>query len=65
MEDLPPLTVLAVQQETGHPASGFTGARAQQFAKAQAEVFAKDWLEHGNSQPEKLASAVQQRPSNG
>ena len=64
-QNLPPLTILVVQQETGLPGSGFTGASAPEFARAQAEVFAKDWLEHGNPQPEKLASAVQQRPSNG
>jgi len=62
---LPPLTVLVVQQESGLPGSGFTGATASQFPRAQAEVFAKDWLEHGNPQPEKLELAVQQLPSNG
>lgn len=64
MEKLPPLTILVVQQETGLSGSGFTGASAPEFARAQAEVFAKDWLEHGNPQPDKLASAAQQRPSN-
>ena len=64
-QNLPPLTILVVQQETGLPGSGFTGASAPEFARAQAEVFAKAWLEHGNPQPEKLAAAVQQRPSNG
>lgn len=62
---LPPLTVLVVQQESGLPGPGFTGATASQFARAQAEVFAKDWLEHGNPQPDKLELAVQQLPSNG
>ena len=45
--ELPPLTVLVVQQESGLPGPGFTGASASEFAKAQAEVFGKDWLEHG------------------
>ena len=48
---LPPLTILVVQQESGLPGSGFTGASAAQFAKAQMEVFEYDWLEHGNPQP--------------
>jgi hypothetical protein len=64
-EALPPLTVLVVQQESGLPGPGFTGASASQFARAQAEVFAKDWLEHGNPQPEKFEAAVQNLPSNG
>jgi alkylated DNA nucleotide flippase Atl1 len=64
-QGLPPLTVLVVQQESGLPGSGFTGASASQFASAQAEVFAKDWLEYGNPQPDKLELAVQQHPSNG
>jgi hypothetical protein len=62
---LPPLTVLVVQQESGLPGPGFTGASASQFAKSQADVFALDWLEHGNPQPDKLEQAVQQYPSNG
>ena len=64
-QGLPPLTALVVQQESGLPGSGFTGASASQFARAQAEVFAKDWLEHGNPQPEKLEDAVNKLPSNG
>ena len=64
-QGLPPLTALVVQQESGLPGSGFTGASASQFARAQAEVFAKDWLEHGNPQPENLEDAVHKFPSNG
>jgi hypothetical protein len=64
-EGLPPLTVLVVQQDSGLPGPGFTGASASQFAKAQAEVFSEDWLEHGNPQPEKFQIAVQKFPSNG
>ena len=62
---LPPLTVLVVQQGSGLPGPGFTGATASQFAQAQAEVFANDWLDHGNPQPDKLELAVKQFPSNG
>lgn len=62
---LPPLTALVVQQESGLPGAGFTGASASEFASAQATVFEKDWLEHGNPQADALGLAVQQIPSNG
>ncbi len=61
---LPPLTILVVQQESGLPGSGFIGASASEFAKAQMEVFTFDWLEHGNPQSDKLEKAAQQQPSN-
>lgn len=62
---LPPLTVLVVQQDSGLPGPGFTGATAAEFAKAQAETFATDWLAHVNPQADKLEAAVKTRPSNG
>ena len=62
---LPPLTVLVVQQESGMPGSGFTGASAGDLAKEQARVFSYNWLEHGNPGAEKLEQAVAQAPSNG
>ncbi|NMH67198.1 hypothetical protein [Shewanella salipaludis] len=62
---LPPLTILIVQQESGLPGSGFTGAQATEYAKDQMRVFNFDWLEHGNPQPEKLEEAVRLHPSNG
>lgn len=62
---LPPLTILVVRQESGFPGSGFTVASAPEFAKAQADVFVKDWLEHGNPRVEAFAVAVKERPSNG
>jgi hypothetical protein len=62
---LPPLTILVVQQESGMPGSGFTGASASELATAQAKVFAFDWLVHGNPGPEKLDQAVKELPSNG
>ena len=65
INELPPLTVLVVQQESGMPGSGFTGASAGELAKAQARVFAFDWLEHGNPGAEKLEQAAKQAPSNG
>ncbi len=64
-QQLPPLTAIVVQQGSGLPGSGFTGATAEQYAQAIAKVFSYNWLEHGNPQPERLESAVVQRPSNG
>jgi hypothetical protein len=65
INSLPPLTVLVVQQESGMPGSGFTGASATDLATAQAKVFSFNWLEQGNPGPEKLEQAVKQFPSNG
>ena len=65
LNKLPPLTVLVVQQESGMPGAGFTGASAGDLARAQAQVFAYDWLEHGNPGAEKLDLAAKQHPSNG
>jgi len=65
IEKLPPLTILVVQQDSGLPGPGFTGAKASEFAKTQMEVFEFDWLDYGNPQPDKLEQAVQRRPSNG
>lgn len=62
---LPPLTILVVNGETGLPGSGFVGASAEDFGRALLHVFATDWLDHGNPQPERLAAAVEERPSNG
>ena len=53
-----------VQQESGMPGSGFIGASAGELAKAQARVFAYNWLEHGNPGAEKLEQAAKQAPSN-
>jgi len=65
LNELPPLTILVVQQESGMPGSGFTGASADELARAQARVFAFNWLEHGNPGSEKLELAAKQLPSNG
>lgn len=51
-ENLPPLCILVVQQESGLPGSGFIGAKESDFPKAQIQVFNFDWLEYGNPQPE-------------
>lgn len=63
--ELPPLTILVVQQESGIPGTGFTGASAVELAQAQARVFAFNWLEHGNPGAKKLEDALRKRPSNG
>ncbi len=62
IKELPPLTLLVVQQDSGMPGSGFTGALAGDLAKAQARVFDFDWLEHGNPGAEKLEQAVKEAP---
>lgn len=63
LKQLPPLTVLVVQQDSGMPGSGFVGATADALASAQARVFAHDWLSHGNPGIEQLESAVRRQPS--
>ena len=63
--DLPPLTILVVQEGTGIPGSGFSAASANEFSKKQLDVFAFDWLSHGAPTPEELSAAVAQRPSRG
>ena len=54
-----------VQQESGLPGVGFTGANAAEYGKAYMDVYNEDWLGHGNPQPEKLEDAVLKQPSNG
>ena len=63
LHDLPPLTILVVQEETGLPGSGFTAASAALFARSQLQVFEFDWLEHGAPAPGELESAVSVRSS--
>ena len=53
---LPPLTVLVVQKDTGLPGHGFTAAQAVQVASDQAKVFDFDWLRHGNPQAQGFQS---------
>ncbi|MCH1923786.1 hypothetical protein L9G74_11165 [Shewanella sp. C32] len=65
LNELPPLTILVVQQDSGFPGDGFTGSRAEIFAKDLIRVFDQDWLAHGNPQPDKLEEAAAKRPSNG
>ncbi|CRI64753.1 hypothetical protein THIOKS12100032 [Thiocapsa sp. KS1] len=65
IRDLPPLTIPVVKQESGLPGAGFTGAGASDLARKQMDVFAFDWLEHGNPQRDKLDAAVHDWPSNG
>ena len=62
---LPPLTLLVVQHASGLSGPGFTGGSVSTFARAQADVFAKDWLAQGNPQPDKVEFAVKALPSNG
>ncbi len=64
LNNLPPLTILVVQQDSGLPGIGFTGANMDEYAKKYIEVYGYDWLEHGNPQPEELEKAVLKHPSN-
>lgn len=63
VNQLPPLTVLVVQQDSGLPGSGFIGAPADEFARAQSQVFSFDWLERGNPQPDGFAEVVAEHGS--
>jgi hypothetical protein len=65
VKDLPPLTILVVQEGTGIPGSGFSAASANEFSKKQLDVFGFDWLDHGAPTPEDLSTAATQRPSRG
>lgn len=65
LHNLPPLTVLVVQQESGLPGSGYTGSKAEEFARNLMLVFDYDWFSHGNPQAEQLQKAVEKLPSNG
>ncbi len=63
VKNLPPLTILVVQEGSGLPGSGFSAASANEFSKKQLDVFDFDWLEHGAPTPQALSSAAAQRPS--
>lgn len=65
LKELPPLTILVVQEETGLPGQGFSAASAGELAKKQLQVFEYDWIDHGAPKPEQLAHAVKDRPSRG
>ena len=62
---MPPLTILVVQQDTGWPGTGFTGATVDEYAEAYMKVYRYGWLEHGNPQPEGLEAASRNNPLNG
>lgn len=62
VHELPPLTILVVQDATGLPGAGFIAA--QDIPSTQSRVFAHDWLEHGAPSPTDFAEAVRKRPSN-
>lgn len=65
LQGLPPLTLLVVQQESGLPSSGLSGASAGDLASTQMRVFGVVWLARGNPNPDAFESAVLQHPSNG
>ena len=49
-QDLPPLTVIVVEEATGRPAYGFTAAK--KILSAQNRVFVFDWFSHEVPSPE-------------
>jgi hypothetical protein len=65
VNNLPPLTILVVQEATGLPGSGFTAATAGEYARKQLDVFGFDWLGLGAPTPETLERAVAEHPSRG
>jgi len=65
LNDLPPLTILVVLEDTGLPSKGFSAASAGELAKKQLEVFAFDWFEHGAPKPDELEKAAIDLPSRG
>ncbi|CAM4197217.1 hypothetical protein [Deinococcus marmoris] len=60
--NLPPLTVLVVQKDTGLPGHGFSTGQAVQVATDQSKVFAFDWLAHGNPQEKGLQMKLPPEP---
>jgi hypothetical protein len=62
LNNLPPLTILVVSEQTGMPGAGFIAA--SDIPRTQQQVFAFDWIGRGAPQPEHLADAVAKRPSN-
>ncbi len=55
-KDLPPLTILVVNKDTGRPGEGFVAV--QDIPKNQVKVFEYDWVTHGAPSPDELAAAV-------
>ncbi|PHV63757.1 MULTISPECIES: hypothetical protein [Cyanobacterium] len=62
LNNLPPLTILVVNQNTGLPGVGFIAT--DNIPKTLLDVFSYDWLNHGSPTPEQLEEAVKQLPSN-
>lgn len=59
-QNLPPLTAIVVNDSSGMPGAGFTGA--QDVPAAQMRVFAHDWLALQAPSPGALLEAAQQQP---
>ena len=63
LKGLPPLTSIVVGENTGLPGEGFIAAA--DVPRAQAEVFARDWLSASAPGAPDLDAATDQLPSNG
>ena len=64
LHGLPPLTTICVGSKSGLPGAGNQNATAADLGAKQMEVFAYDWLAHGNPGPDKLAEALMKHPTN-
>jgi hypothetical protein len=62
LNSLPPLSVLVVSEITGMPGEGFVAA--ENVPRAQAEVYAHDWLDGHAPTPNELDDAARRLPSN-
>ncbi|WP_319406169.1 hypothetical protein [uncultured Desulfosarcina sp.] len=58
LNNLPLLTVLVVQTDSGLPDSKLTGTKASDIAKNQADVFNYNWLDYGNPQPKGFEGVI-------
>ncbi|MHC4867443.1 MAG: hypothetical protein ACYTEX_25500 [Planctomycetota bacterium] len=61
LKDLPPLTSLVVQQDSGLPGTGCDAASPTEHPKACMKVYEYDWVSHGNPKPEGLEAAVRKQ----
>ena len=61
IHQLPPLTVLVVQEASGVPGPGFSAST--DIPRSQAEVFSTEWLEMHVPKPQHFTEAVAQLPS--
>lgn len=64
VRELPPLTTICVNSETGLPGGGNRYATAEDLARRQLKVFNHDWLAEKNPGPAELEAAKKTHPTN-